>query len=269
MTAPPCLSRLAHDTPNPVNITTPSFRRLVPVPSHVNPRLLGAVRFPLHFTKGVFDRLNPLLAGVVSRLEPSRRHRLLVMIDERVADANRNLQDADPRLRLGASGVIQLAAPPIIVAGGEAAKNDISHALSVLQAHQRGRPRSPVVRRDRRRRRGARHGIVRRGDRAPRHSRRPHPTTVLAQADSGVGVKNSINLFGKKNFAGTFVPPFAVINDLDFLDTLETRDRIAGIVEAVKVALLKDARVLRRHRRQRRACGERQSHPSARHRAFR
>jgi 3-dehydroquinate synthase len=67
------------------------------------------------------------------------------------------------------------------------------------------------------------------------------PTTVLAQADSGVGVKNSINLFGKKNFVGTFVPPFAVINDFDFLDTLERRDRIAGVIEAVKVALLKDA----------------------------
>jgi 3-dehydroquinate synthase len=67
------------------------------------------------------------------------------------------------------------------------------------------------------------------------------PTTVLAQADSGVGVKNSINLFGKKNFAGTFVPPFAVINDFEFLETLPRRDRIAGVVEAVKVALLKDA----------------------------
>jgi len=67
------------------------------------------------------------------------------------------------------------------------------------------------------------------------------PTTVLAQADSGVGVKNSINLFGKKNFAGTFVPPFAVINDLEFLTTLDRRDRVAGIVEAVKVAVLKDA----------------------------
>jgi 3-dehydroquinate synthase len=66
------------------------------------------------------------------------------------------------------------------------------------------------------------------------------PTTVLAQADSGVGVKNGINLFGKKNFAGTFVPPFAVINDVDFLRTLDRRDRTAGLVEAVKVALLKD-----------------------------
>ena len=74
---------------------------------------------------------------------------------------------------------------------------------------------------------------------------------MLAQADSGVGVKNGINLFGKKNFVGTFVPPFAVINDLDFLETLEPRDRIAGVVEAVKVALLKDRGVLRRPRGQR------------------
>ena len=33
------------------------------------------------------------------------------------------------------------------------------------------------------------------------------PTTVLAQADSGVGVKNGVNAFGKKNFVGTFAPP--------------------------------------------------------------
>ena len=39
------------------------------------------------------------------------------------------------------------------------------------------------------------------------------PTTVLAQDDSGVGVKNAINAFGFKNLLGTFAPPFAVIND--------------------------------------------------------
>ena len=54
------------------------------------------------------------------------------------------------------------------------------------------------------------------------------PTTVLSQADSGFAVKNGINLFGKKNFVGTFVPPFAVINDSRFLDTLSQRDRISG-----------------------------------------
>jgi 3-dehydroquinate synthase len=66
------------------------------------------------------------------------------------------------------------------------------------------------------------------------------PTTVLSQGDSAVGVKNSVNLFGKKNFIGTFVPPFAVINDPEFFRSLEPRDRIAGVVEAIKVALLKD-----------------------------
>ncbi|HTA30425.1 MAG TPA: 3-dehydroquinate synthase, partial [Candidatus Cybelea sp.] len=66
------------------------------------------------------------------------------------------------------------------------------------------------------------------------------PTTVLGQNDSGVGVKNGINAFGKKNFIGTFAPPFAVINDFDFLATLPERDQRAGFSEAVKVALIRD-----------------------------
>jgi 3-dehydroquinate synthase len=66
------------------------------------------------------------------------------------------------------------------------------------------------------------------------------PTTVLAQTDSGFAVKNGINLFGKKNFIGTFVPPFAAINDLRFLESLNDRDRIGGVVEAIKVSLLRD-----------------------------
>ena len=66
------------------------------------------------------------------------------------------------------------------------------------------------------------------------------PTTVLSQADGGVGVKNGINAFGTKNFLGTFIPPFAVINDIRFLETLEARDQIAGMAEAVKVALIRD-----------------------------
>jgi 3-dehydroquinate synthase len=66
------------------------------------------------------------------------------------------------------------------------------------------------------------------------------PTTVLGQNDSGVGVKNGINAFGKKNFIGTFAPPFAVINDFDLLATLPDRDKRAGYAEAVKVALIRD-----------------------------
>lgn len=67
------------------------------------------------------------------------------------------------------------------------------------------------------------------------------PTTVLSQNDSGVGVKNGINYFNKKNFLGTFAPPAAVFNDFHFLTTLEDVDWRSGISEAIKVALIKDA----------------------------
>src|SRR6185295_16139957 len=49
-----------------------------------------------------------------------------------------------------------------------------------------------------------------------------------------------INAFGKKNFIGTFTPPFAVINDFNLLASLSPRDKRAGFVEAVKVALIRD-----------------------------
>lgn len=64
---------------------------------------------------------------------------------------------------------------------------------------------------------------------------------MLGQNDAGIGVKNAVNFLGRKNYLGTFVPPFAVINDFVFLQTLPKRDQRAGIAEAVKVALIKDA----------------------------
>jgi len=67
------------------------------------------------------------------------------------------------------------------------------------------------------------------------------PTTVLSQNDSGVGVKNGVNYFTKKNFLGTFAPPVAVFNDYHFLTTLQDVDWRSGISEAIKVALIKDA----------------------------
>ena len=66
------------------------------------------------------------------------------------------------------------------------------------------------------------------------------PTTVLGQADSGIGVKNAVNFFGRKNWVGTFAVPWAVINDAALLSTLSDRDWRCGFAEAVKVSLLKD-----------------------------
>ncbi|MFN3190225.1 MAG: 3-dehydroquinate synthase [Aureliella sp.] len=66
------------------------------------------------------------------------------------------------------------------------------------------------------------------------------PTTTLSQSDSGVGVKNAVNWFGKKNWKGTFATPWAVVNDAAVLNSLNDRDFHCGFSEAVKVALLKD-----------------------------
>lgn len=65
------------------------------------------------------------------------------------------------------------------------------------------------------------------------------PTTTLGQADSGVGVKNAVNRFDKKNWLGTFAVPWAVINDTALLASLPDRDFVAGFSEAVKVSLLR------------------------------
>jgi 3-dehydroquinate synthase len=67
------------------------------------------------------------------------------------------------------------------------------------------------------------------------------PSTTLAQDDAGVGVKNGINLGGLKNAAGTFAPPFAVVNDLALLRTLPRELVLDGVAEAFKVALVRDA----------------------------
>lgn len=72
------------------------------------------------------------------------------------------------------------------------------------------------------------------------------PTTTLAQADSGIGVKNSINLFAKKNWCGTFAVPWGVVNDQKLLETLPDRDFVCGFSEAIKVSLLKDADLFER-----------------------
>lgn len=66
------------------------------------------------------------------------------------------------------------------------------------------------------------------------------PTTTLSQDDSGVGVKCAINALGKKNWVGSFAVPYAVVNDFTFLHTQDEFTRRCGLIEAVKVALVRD-----------------------------
>jgi len=61
------------------------------------------------------------------------------------------------------------------------------------------------------------------------------PTTLLAQSDSCIGSKSSINCGDLKNILGTFTPPNKIIIDAKFLQTLEQKDIHSGIGEMLKV----------------------------------
>ena len=67
------------------------------------------------------------------------------------------------------------------------------------------------------------------------------PTTVLAQADAGVGVKNGVDFLGQKNLLGAFAPPFAVLCDRGIVETLPRAEMLAGLSECVKVGVIRDA----------------------------
>jgi len=136
---------------------------------------------------------------------------------------------------------IELVAPPLVVRGGERSKHDpreIKEFYELVERHQicrhsfalaiGGGSVLDAI--------GFAAATAHRGIRLIRM-----PTTVLAQNDAGIGVKNAVNFNGIKNFIGTFAPPFAVVNDFSFLATLPKRDCRSGIAEAVKIALIKDA----------------------------
>ena len=61
------------------------------------------------------------------------------------------------------------------------------------------------------------------------------PTTLLAQADSCIGSKSSINLGSVKNILGTFNPPSQIWICPTFLDTLDQKEVQSGIGEILKV----------------------------------
>lgn len=202
-----------------------------------------AVRYdyPVHFTDNVFARSNPVFADVLSRREPGRRHRFMVLLDGNVAASWPTLPFDIEAYAQAHGDRMQLAAKPEAIPAGEQVKNDPELVLRLQR-------RLVDLEIDRHAYVVAIGGgafldmvgyVAATTHRGIRHIR--IPTTVLAQNDSGVGVKNGVNAFGMKNLLGTFAPPFAVLNDAAFIRTLHPRDKIAGIAEAVKVALIRDA----------------------------
>lgn len=196
--------------------------------------------FPLCFTHDTWDSTNTTFLDVIGRLEPDRQHRLLLVVDEDLTRAQPTLV-ADARAYVDAFPVqLNLVAEPLLVPGGEVVKNDLTQVTRLLQAvHDTGLDRQSFVVvigggavLDMVSFAGA---IAHGGMRVVRL-----PASVAGQAVSGVAVRSGVNLFGSKNFIGTFAPPFAVINDSALLASLHARDRVAGVAEAIRVAVQRD-----------------------------
>lgn len=195
--------------------------------------------FPVYFSRNVLRAEDPLLAAVLLR-GGRKTHKVLCLADSGVLASHPSLCRRIERYGEAHRELMALCGPVVEVPGGERCKAD-SGVVEAILRHIRehhlcrhsfvlaigGGAVLDAV--------GYATAVAHRGLRLIRM-----PTTVLGQNDAGIGVKNGINAFGRKNFVGTFAPPFAVVNDFAFLDTLPARELRSGMAEAIKVALIMD-----------------------------
>lgn len=219
-----------------------AFASVHPPAARITQRIEVQFEYPIVFTDQMLDPSNHDLLWCLSRPPHGAGPvRIFTVVDAGVAEAWPDLADRWSSYFAANPASVHLCGAPREVPAGEAAKNDPSVVANLRHDFAQARL--------------DRHAIVvaigggavldavgyaaattHRGIRLLRV-----PTTVLAQNDAGIGVKNGINGEGVKNFVGTFAPPMAVLCDAQWLATLSTRDRRAGIAEAVKVALIRDA----------------------------
>lgn len=197
--------------------------------------------YPVSFTHGLFDQDNALLVETLAACPDDGPHRMLVYLDDGVAEAHPQLVQRIKALAGRHASLVRLVRDPIVVPGGEKTKNGWNVVQNIMSdigsAHLcrhgfvmavGGGSVLDMV--------GFAASLVHRGVRLIRV-----PTTVLAQNDAGVGVKTGMDEHGMKNFVGTFAPPFAVLVDFEFLPTLKDKYWFGGLSESFKVALIRDA----------------------------
>lgn len=192
------------------------------------------------FTREVFAPANMMIRDLLLLDQPQKVPRVLIFADDQVMAANPRLAKDIRTYARAHAEVLDLAGDVIIIPGGEPCKNDFSLVQRCWQAiNDAALDRHSYV------------FVIGGGaaldlvcfaastaHRGIRHVR--FPTTTLSQGDGGVGVKNGVNFFGKKNWVGSFAVPFAVVNDFSFLESLPERGRRNGIIEAIKVSLIRD-----------------------------
>jgi 3-dehydroquinate synthase len=213
----------------------------------IQQRIQVTFEYPVRFSRDIFSPENALLREVMAPNDQAIafNRKAICFVDANVAEAHPDLLDKVSDYFAAQLDAIPLACPPIVLPGGEIVKQDPAHVDAVINriAEYRlcrkcyvvaigGGALIDMV--------GYACAIAHRGIPLVRI-----PTTVLAQNDAALSVKNAINAYNAKNFLGTFTPPHSVICDADFLATLDTRDWIGGVSEAIKVALLQDAEFFR------------------------
>ncbi|MFE2856709.1 sedoheptulose 7-phosphate cyclase [Streptomyces lavendulae] len=192
------------------------------------------VEYEIVVTKDVFDPANPELGLVpgTGQCDGTR----LVVLDETVDEifghrVRRYFAENDVRVeyltlrggdqhksidqvlrvatRLSEIGTARVGTPPIAIGGG-VLQDVVGMAASL---YRRGIPYVRV------------------------------PTTLLGQIDGSVSAKTGVNYEGCRNRLGTFAPPPRTIIDRGLIATLPERQVRSGLGEALKMALIKDARL--------------------------
>jgi 3-dehydroquinate synthase len=206
----------------------------------VNAEFSLLYRYPIYFEQDTFNINNTILCRLLKRNgELTNRQRTLVIVDSGLANANAQLLDSIHRYFQHFKQSVELLAPVQQITGGESAKQPTQIEQLYRCMHEHNIDRHCVVV-------AIGGGAVldavgyacstfHRGIKLLRM-----PSTVLAQNDAGIGVKNGINLFNTKNLVGAFCPPMAVLNDAALLQSLSARDHLAGLAEAVKVAAIRN-----------------------------
>ena len=194
----------------------------------------------VYFTRDSFSATNETLADILQPKRKGQRTKTIVYLDEGILDSMPNLPEQIESYFRSREDRLDLVCAPKFAPGGEPAKNNFQHIEQIwsdLNDHAMCRHSYVIVIGG-----GATLDMVgfaaataHRGLRLIRF-----PTTSLSQGDGGVGVKNGVNFFGKKNWVGTFSVPDAVVNDFSFLRSLPSNQKRAGFIEAVKVALIRD-----------------------------
>src|SRR3954470_4722146 len=199
---------------------------------HIERTIHVSYRHQVHFTEGAFDPENSLLRDVMIDGTQTRRHKVLVILDEALATAQPNLARSIEIYFAAHAKEIRLVSAPIVLEGGERTKNSYFHVSEIhsqIDRHHIDRHSYIICVGG-----GALLDMVglaaATAHRGVRHIR--IPSTTLSQDDSGVCGQNAHHAFGKKNFIGPFCPPFAVVNDFPLLTSLSPRDKRAGYIEA-------------------------------------